>query len=86
MTMYPSLAAKADAPPLLTVENLLISVPTGQGPIHVVRGVSLSVNAGEIVGIVGESGSGKSMTCRAIAGLLPRGSCGRGACVSTVVN
>lgn len=33
--------------------------------------VSLSVDAGEIIGIVGESGSGKSMTALSVLGLLP---------------
>ena len=37
------------------------------------RDVSLTVRAGEAVGLVGESGSGKSMTARAIDRLLPRG-------------
>jgi peptide/nickel transport system ATP-binding protein len=64
---------QADARPLLRVENLSVSIPTGAGDAFLVRGVSLTVNPGEIVGIVGESGSGKSMTCRAIAGLLPTG-------------
>jgi peptide/nickel transport system ATP-binding protein len=73
VTMHTSDAAQPGAPPLLAVENLSVSIPTGQGVVQVVRDVSLTVNAGEIVGIVGESGSGKSMTCRAIAGLLPGG-------------
>ena len=40
-----------------------------------VAGVSLSIGAGEIVGLVGESGSGKSVTAMSVAGLLPRKQC-----------
>lgn len=53
--------------PLLDVEDLSISF----GSLNAVKGVSFSVNAGEILGIVGESGSGKSLTCRALMGILP---------------
>jgi len=39
--------------------------------VEILRGVSLSINEGETLGIVGESGCGKSMTGLAIIGLLP---------------
>jgi len=55
----------------LELDNLLVSYPQRAGHSDAVRGVSLSVNAGEIVGMVGASGSGKSSIGHAIVGLLP---------------
>ena len=57
--------------PLLTVDRLSIAFPAGDGWAEVVRGASLSVGAGEVVGLVGESGSGKTMTALAVLRLVP---------------
>ena len=57
---------------LLEIEDLNVSFPMREGQFHAVKGVSLSVRPGEVLGVVGESGSGKSLTARAIMNLLPR--------------
>ena len=58
--------------PLLEVRDLEVEVPTAAGTVKAVRGVSFSVEKGEIVCVVGESGCGKSLTSLALMGLLPR--------------
>ncbi|MFD1544140.1 dipeptide ABC transporter ATP-binding protein [Nonomuraea guangzhouensis] len=55
---------------MVSVADLRVSF----GGTEVVRGVSLSVAAGECVAIVGESGSGKSVTARSLLGLAGPGS------------
>ena len=40
------------------------------GAIHAVKGISLSVEAGEVVTLIGANGAGKSTTLRTISGLL----------------
>lgn len=56
--------------PILKVENLKTSFMTSNGEVQAVRGVSFSVDKGEVLGIVGESGSGKSVTSMSILQLL----------------
>jgi oligopeptide/dipeptide ABC transporter ATP-binding protein len=60
------------AAPLLSIENLSLTLPHEQGVRRILDGVSLDVYPGEVIGLVGESGSGKSMTALAVMGLLPR--------------
>ncbi|MGD0702719.1 MAG: ABC transporter ATP-binding protein [Trebonia sp.] len=56
---------------VLGIEDLHVTVH--HGAATAVRGITLSVHTGEIVGLVGESGSGKTLTCRAALGELPAG-------------
>ena len=58
--------------PALLVEDLHVAFPGREGAeADVLRGVSLTVARGEILGVVGESGSGKSMLALSVLGLLP---------------
>lgn len=56
---------------LLEIKGLTTSVMRRSGPVPVVRDVTLTVDAGETLGIVGESGSGKSVTMLSVMGLIP---------------
>lgn len=56
---------------LLEIENLSVSFNTAGGELLAVDGVSLSVDAHDVLAIVGESGSGKSVAMLAVMGLLP---------------
>jgi branched-chain amino acid transport system ATP-binding protein len=52
--------------PLISLEGLAVRY----GEIEAVRGLTLSVEAGEVVTLLGANGAGKSTTLRAISGLL----------------
>ena len=56
--------------PILEVEGLTVRRADGAA---LLEDVSVTVNAGEILGLVGESSAGKSMIGNAVAGLLPAG-------------
>src|SRR4051794_5960930 len=60
----------APTTPLLEVRNLRVEFPTRRGTLGAGDDVSLSIAAGEVLGVVGESGAGKSMTGAAIIGLI----------------
>jgi len=59
------------AAPLLAIEDLSIGFRGEHGIAPVIDHLSLTIEAGRIVGLVGESGCGKSVTARAIMRLLP---------------
>jgi oligopeptide/dipeptide ABC transporter ATP-binding protein len=66
-----AVVAETDSEPVARAEDLWISFPAS-GAVAV-RGVTLELGAGQIVGLVGESGSGKTLSAMALAGLLPAG-------------
>src|SRR5258705_8845987 len=63
--------------PLVVAEELEREYRMGPEPVRVLRGVSLTVNAGESVAIIGASGVGKS-TLLHLLGTLDRPTGGRG--------
>jgi branched-chain amino acid transport system ATP-binding protein len=54
--------------PLLSVDGLVVRY----GPIEAVKGISLTLRAGEITALVGANGAGKSTTLMALSGLVAK--------------
>ncbi|BCI52495.1 putative ABC transporter ATP-binding protein [Mycolicibacterium litorale] len=63
--------APATQDPVATVGDLRVTFRRNGRAIHALRGVSLAIAPGEILGLVGESGSGKSVLGFSLLGLLP---------------
>ena len=59
------MSERAASGPVLQIDDVHVFY----GAIHALKGVSLRVNAGEIVTLIGANGAGKSTTLRAINGL-----------------
>ena len=55
--------------PLITLENVMLSLSANAGLVEILKGISLAVNARESVGLVGPSGSGKSSLLMIMGGL-----------------
>jgi putative ABC transport system ATP-binding protein len=55
--------------PAIHLDNVQLSLGQGASRVHILKGVSLSIAAGQAVGLVGPSGSGKSTLLMAMAGL-----------------
>ncbi len=55
--------------PVIELNEARRIYPTPQGELHALAGVSLTIQAGEVVAIVGRSGSGKSTLVNLIAGI-----------------
>ena len=53
---------------IIEIENLKFTYSTGK---QVLKGVNLTIEKGEMVGLIGDSGCGKSTLCHVMCGLIP---------------
>ena len=60
------LSAREEA---IQLRGVHLTLPSGAGPVYILKGIDLDVAQGEAVGLVGPSGSGKSTLLAVIAGL-----------------
>lgn len=56
-------------PPAIRLDKVELSLGSGAARVHILKGVTLTIDQGEAVGLVGPSGSGKSSLLMVLAGL-----------------
>lgn len=73
MTSIASPAARTTSRPasnaMIVLDAVELTLPSAAGPVHILRGLDLTIEKGETVSVVGPSGSGKSSMMMIIAGL-----------------
>ena len=62
-------ASTAAASPIISLQDVHLTLPGAAGPVHILRGIGLDVAPGRAAGLVGPSGSGKSTLLMVLAGL-----------------
>ncbi|RQW43247.1 ABC transporter ATP-binding protein [Novosphingobium sp. LASN5T] len=55
--------------PIISARNLTLHLGSGEGRVDILRGIDLTVGAGEMLALLGPSGSGKSSLLAVLAGL-----------------
>lgn len=68
-TVDPSSTARGVSSALVDLRDVHLNLRSGAGEVNILRGISLSIGAGETVSIVGPSGAGKSTLMMIMGGL-----------------
>jgi len=63
------MAQSGSSSPVIETSDLSLTFETGDGPVHALSEVSLTINKGEFVSLIGPSGCGKTTLLRVIADL-----------------